>query len=133
MKKNIFFQNKVVMHVLYYLLKKLMEPPFSEYLVLLKNRVTFSYSFIFKFFFFFSELLNYCDLEKKFFNVAFGRLKEAKKYPCNFFKKVSLLNIFVYEGVKIIEPFRLSFTIIFYQDRVKRVLKMDKYLVWVQK
>jgi hypothetical protein len=35
------------MHVLYFLLKKLMEPPFSEYLVLLKNRVTFSYSFIF--------------------------------------------------------------------------------------
>jgi hypothetical protein len=34
------------MHVLYFLLKKLMEPPFSEYLVLLKNRVTFSYSFI---------------------------------------------------------------------------------------
>jgi hypothetical protein len=46
MKKNIFFQNKFVMHVLYFLLKKLMEPPFSEYLVLLKNRVTFSYSFI---------------------------------------------------------------------------------------
>jgi hypothetical protein len=46
MKKNIFFQNKVVMHVLYFLLKKLMEPPFSEYLVLLNNRVTFSYSFI---------------------------------------------------------------------------------------
>jgi hypothetical protein len=42
------------MHVLYFLLKKLMEPPFSEYLVLLKNRVTFSYSFInFNFFFFF--------------------------------------------------------------------------------
>jgi hypothetical protein len=34
------------MHVLYFRLKKLMEPPFSEYLVLLKNRVTFSYSFI---------------------------------------------------------------------------------------
>jgi hypothetical protein len=33
MKKNIFFQNKVVMHVLYFLLKKLMEPHFSEYLV----------------------------------------------------------------------------------------------------
>jgi hypothetical protein len=45
-EKNIFFQNKVVMHVLYFHLKKLMEPPFSEYLVLLKNRVTFSYSFI---------------------------------------------------------------------------------------
>jgi hypothetical protein len=30
MKKNIFFQNKVVMHVLYFLLKKLMEPPLSE-------------------------------------------------------------------------------------------------------
>jgi hypothetical protein len=42
-----FFQNKVVMHVLYFLLKKLMEPPFSEYLVLLKNRVTFSYLFIY--------------------------------------------------------------------------------------
>jgi hypothetical protein len=41
-----FFQNKFVMHVLYFLLKKLMEPPFSEYLVLLKNRVTFSYLFI---------------------------------------------------------------------------------------
>jgi hypothetical protein len=35
------------MHVLFFHLKKLMEPPFSEYLVLLKNRVTFSYSFIF--------------------------------------------------------------------------------------
>jgi hypothetical protein len=45
-QKKIFFQNKVVVHVLYFLLKKLMEPPFSEYLVLLKNRVTFSYSFI---------------------------------------------------------------------------------------
>jgi hypothetical protein len=46
-EKKYFFQNKVVMHVLNFLLKKLMEPPFSEYLVLLKNRVTFSYSFIF--------------------------------------------------------------------------------------
>jgi hypothetical protein len=39
MKKNIFFQNRVVMHVLYFLLKKLMEPPFSEYLVLLKTEL----------------------------------------------------------------------------------------------
>jgi hypothetical protein len=45
------------MHVLYFHLKKLMEPPFSEYLVLLKNRVTFSYSFILNFFVFYGEAL----------------------------------------------------------------------------
>jgi hypothetical protein len=41
-----FFQNKVVMHLLNFLLKKLMEPSFSDDLILLKNQVTYSYSFI---------------------------------------------------------------------------------------
>jgi hypothetical protein len=58
------------MHVLYFLLKKLMEPPFSEYLVLLKNRVTFSYSFInffFDFNFFFEKNSKKIRIDFNFF------------------------------------------------------------------
>jgi hypothetical protein len=55
------------MHVLYFLLKKLMEPPFSEYLVLLKNRVTFSYSFIY----FFKYIFNVKRYLKRVFYLFF--------------------------------------------------------------
>jgi TRAP-type C4-dicarboxylate transport system permease small subunit len=68
------------MHVLYFLLKKLMEPPFSEYLVLLKNRVTFSYSFIF--FVFSRKLFSQRYDEKYSLKIFFSRFWRKNLRKC---------------------------------------------------
>jgi hypothetical protein len=71
------------MHVLYFLLKKLMEPPFSEYLVLLKNRVTFSYSFIYhhyKYFNFTSKLIKRSQ-QRSIDSKGIPKQSESEKAP----------------------------------------------------